>query len=202
MVSPPFLLRLAYPGVTWNFSRKEKVLYLTFDDGPIPEVTPKVLTLLDQYNAKATFFCIGDNVKKHPDVYASLLDNGHTTGNHTFHHYNSWKVTTKIFLADVDDAKKQINSTLFRPPYGKLTPQTLFRLRNNYKIIMWDLISCDFDVTVDKEIVYKNVITHAREGSIIVFHDSIKASENMLYALPKVLEYFSKKGFRFEKIMC
>ena len=200
MVSPPFLLRLAYPGVTWHQSRKEKVLYLTFDDGPIPEVTPKVLALLEQYNAKATFFCIGDNVKKHPDVYASLLVHGHATGNHTFHHYNSWNVSAKYFLKDVEDAKQLIASNLFRPPYGKLTPATLFHLHRNYKIIMWDVISCDFDVTVSKETVYNNVITHAREGSIIVFHDSLKASENMLYALPKVLQYFSERGFKFEKL--
>ncbi len=200
MVRPPLLLRFLYPGVKWHFPRKDKVLYLTFDDGPVPEVTPHVLELLDQYNAKATFFCIGDNVRKHPDVYASLLAKGHTIGNHTYHHYNSWKVSTKTFLDDTAAAKQYINSTLFRPPYGKLTPGTLFGLRNAYKIIMWDVISCDFDSTVPKETVYNNVIQFAKEGSIVVFHDSLKASENMLYALPKVLEHFSKLEFRFEKI--
>jgi peptidoglycan-N-acetylglucosamine deacetylase len=200
MIKIPGLLKLAYPGVIWNMPRNENVLYLTFDDGPIPEVTPFVLKTLHDFNAKATFFCIGDNVKKHPDVYAQLLASGNSIGNHTYHHYNSWKVSTGTFINDTNEASKLIASNLFRPPYGKLTPLTLFKLKREYRIIMWDVISCDFDVKESKEKVLANVTNNAREGSIVVFHDSLKASNNMQYALPHVLEYFSKKGFIFKAI--
>jgi len=200
MVRPPLLVRFLYPGVVWNLPTKEKIVYLTFDDGPAPEVTPKVLEMLKQYNAKATFFCIGENVKKNPEVYKSILQNGHTIGNHTFHHYNNWKVKSSLYLKDVEEASKYIDSKLFRPPYGKLKQQTLFVLKKKYRIILWNVISYDFDKNISKETVYNNVIRHTKKGSIIVFHDSIKASENMLYALPKVLEYYSEKGFKFEVI--
>ena len=200
MVRPPMAFRFLYPGAVWNISTKEKIVYLTFDDGPIPEVTSKVLELLDQYHAKATFFCIGENVKKYPTIFSSLLASGHAIGNHTYHHYNSWKVRSGMYLKDVEEASKYISSTLFRPPYGKLKAGTFFSLRRKYTIIMWDVITCDFDVKVAKEKVFENVIMNAKEGSIIVFHDSKKASENMLYALPKVLAYYSEKGFRFEAI--
>ena len=150
MVRPPLILRLLYPDVTWSFPTKEKNIYLTFDDGPVPEVTPKVIELLKKYNAIATFFCIGENVKKHPHVYASLLEAGHTIGNHSYHHYKCWKVNAKTYLDDVEDAAGLIKSDLFRPPYGKLTFKTLFALKRKYRIIMWDVISCDFDVNVSK----------------------------------------------------
>jgi peptidoglycan/xylan/chitin deacetylase (PgdA/CDA1 family) len=200
MVRPPLYLRRLYPGVTWSYPCAEKVLYLTFDDGPIPEVTPQVLSLLKSYNAQATFFCIGENVEKHPDVYKQVQEAGHRIGNHTYHHYNSWKVRYRDFIKDVDKAQRFIQSDLFRPPYGKLTARTLYMLRKQYRIIMWDVISCDFDTKVSKEDVLQNVLTHAENGSIIVFHDSIKASKNMLYALPEVLKYFSEKGYVFRKI--
>ena len=195
MVSPPFFLRLAYPGVTWQMSRKEKVLYLTFDDGPQPEITNKVLDLLKEYNAKATFFCIGENVKKHPDIYNRILSEGHRVGNHSNTHPSSWKVNTTAYLNDVEEASRIISSDLFRPPYGKLTPRTLFALRKKYRIIMWDVITGDFDEKVSAAQVEKNVINNAKNGSIIVFHDSVKAGPRMLEVLPRVLEYFIKKGF-------
>lgn len=200
MVRPPLYLRRLYPGVTWNFKCAEKVLYLTFDDGPVPEVTPQVLNLLKQYNAEATFFCIGENVFKHPEIYKQVQDAGHRIGNHSFHHYNSWKVHYRDYIKDVEKAQKIINSDIFRPPYGKLTARTLFTLRKQYRIIMWDVISCDFDTKVPKEEVLDNVLRFAENGSIIVFHDSIKASKNMLYALPLVLKHFSEKGYIFKKI--
>ena len=200
MIRPPWYLRLAYPGVIWNIPSDQKIIYLTFDDGPIPEVTPQILSILNKYNAKATFFCIGDNVRKNPELYNQLLEDGHATGNHTFHHYNSWKISKTRFLQDVYEARQLINSTLFRPPYGKLTPSTLFSLRKDYKIILWDVISCDFDVRVPKETVLYNSLKYTRPGSIIVFHDSLKAANNVLYTLPLYLEHFSKLGFEFKKL--
>lgn len=200
MVRPPRYLRFLYPGVTWHLPTSEKVLYLTFDDGPVPEVTPQVLDLLEKYKAKATFFCIGDNVRKSPDLFERICSAGHQVGNHTYHHYNAWKVNRHVFLDDVAAAKKLIPSNLFRPPYGKLTPLTLLALRKTYQIIMWDVISCDFDVRVRPEMVLQNVLDFSGPGSIIVFHDSIKAAPNMLYALPKVLEHFSREGYTFRAL--
>ena len=179
MVKPPLYLRRLYPGVTWNFKCAEKVLYLTFDDGPVPEVTPQVLSILKNYNASATFFCIGENVVKYPELYEQVKEAGHRIGNHTYHHYNSWKVHYRDFIKDVEKAKKIIQSDLFRPPYGKLTARTLFTLRKKFRIIMWDVISCDFDTKISKEQVLSNVLAHAKNGSVIVFHDSIKASKNI-----------------------
>jgi len=200
MVRPPTYLRFLYPGVVWNFPTTEKIIYLTFDDGPIPEVTSKVLDLLKQYNAQATFFCIGENVKKHPEVYKRILAEGHGVGNHTYTHPNCWKVNADDFCENVKKASTVIHSNLFRPPYGKLTPRTLFRLRKKYRIIMWDVISCDFDEKVPAEQVKKNVLTHAGNGSIVVFHDSLKAAPRMLKVLPEVLEYYAKRDFIFKKI--
>jgi peptidoglycan/xylan/chitin deacetylase (PgdA/CDA1 family) len=200
MIKPPRYLQLLYPNATWNFSRLEKVLYLTFDDGPIPDITPKVLALLDEYDAKATFFCIGENVIKHPEIFSDILKHGHQIGNHTYHHKNAWKVSYEEYILDIEKAAPIINSQLFRPPYGKLTPRSLWHLHKNYKLIMWDVISCDFDVLVDKYTVLSNVLNNATNGSIIVMHDSLKASENMLYALPRILEHFDKQGFIFRAI--
>ncbi len=200
MVRPPTYLRFLYPGVVWNKPTNEKILYLTFDDGPTPEVTSAVLDLLALYKAKATFFCIGENVKKHPTHYNRIKTEGHSIGNHTHTHPNSWKVNSDFYLNDVEEASKVIDSNLFRPPYGKLTPRTLFSLRNKYQIIMWDVISCDFDEKVSTEQVEKNVIDHAANGSIIVFHDSVKAAPRMLKVLPTILKYFTEAGYSFLKL--
>ena len=193
-------MKWLYPGVVWNFSRREKVLYLTFDDGPIPDVTPKVLDILARYNAPATFFSIGDNVRKHPDIFRQIQTAGHRIGNHSFHHYNSWKVTATDYIHDVEFATSVIDSDLFRPPYGKLTPRTLWYLRKKFRIVMWDVISCDFDTKVSAEQVYQNVIENVGPGSVVVFHDSLKAAPSMLVALPKVLDYFKKEGYVFRII--
>ena len=200
MVNPPKYLQLLYPSATWRIPSEEKAMYLTFDDGPIPDITPKVLDLLDQYNAKATFFCIGENVIKHPEIYSDILKRGHQTGNHTYHHKNAWKVKYEDYIRDIEKASKVIDSTLFRPPYGKLTPRTLWFLHKKYQLIMWDIISCDFDLQINKETVLSNVLNTATKGSIIVMHDSVKARENMLYALPRILEHFNKQGFTFKAI--
>jgi peptidoglycan-N-acetylglucosamine deacetylase len=200
MVKVRWWMKWLYPGVVWNFSRREKVLYLTFDDGPIPDVTPKVLDILARYNAPATFFSIGDNVRKHPDIFRQIQTAGHRIGNHSFHHYNSWKVTATDYIHDVEFATSVIDSDLFRPPYGKLTPRTLWYLRKKFRVVMWDVISCDFDTKVSAEQVYQNVIENVGPGSVVVFHDSLKAAPSMLVALPKVLDYFKKEGYVFRII--
>ena len=200
MVRPPTYFRFLYPGVVWNKPSKEKILYLTFDDGPTPEVTSSVLDLLSSHQAKATFFCIGENVEKHPALYNRIKAEGHSIGNHTHTHPNSWKVNSDFYLNDVEEARKVINSNLFRPPYGKLTPRTLFSLRNKYQIIMWDVISGDFDEKVSVEQVQRNVIKNATNGSIIVFHDSVRAAPRMLEVLPKILKHFTESGYSFLKL--
>ncbi|MBK9639033.1 MAG: polysaccharide deacetylase family protein [Bacteroidetes bacterium] len=200
MVRPPTYLRFLYPGVVWNKPTNEKILYLTFDDGPTPEVTSTVLDLLSSYKAYPTFFCIGENVKKHPTLYNRIKAEGHSIGNHTNTHPNSWKVKYDFYLNDVEDAKKVIDSNLFRPPYGKLTPRTLFALRKKHQIIMWDVISCDFDEKVSAQQVEKNVIDYAINGSIIVFHDSVKAAPRMLKVLPLILKHYTESGYAFLKL--
>jgi peptidoglycan/xylan/chitin deacetylase (PgdA/CDA1 family) len=187
---------------------KEKIIYLTFDDGPHPVVTPFVLDTLKQYNAKATFFCIGKNVVAHADIYRRVLDEGHRVGNHTFNHLNGWKVSDELYLKNILEAGRYIDSSLFRPPYGKITRfqvKLLTGIRNspvnsNFKIIMWDVLSGDFDVSLSAETCSLNVIKNAAPGSVVVFHDSEKAFPRLKEALPKALQYLSEKGYKFEAI--
>ena len=175
-------------------------MYLTFDDGPIPEITPWVLETLKKFNAKATFFCVGDNVNKNPTVFQQVLADGHAIGNHTFSHINGWNSDNIPYFHDVRHCAKLVKSTLFRPPYGRLTPKQTQFLTRHYDIVMWDVLSGDFDQNISKEDCLRNVISAAKRGSIIVFHDSLKAAERMMYALPRVLEYFAAKGYRFEHL--
>ncbi|MFT3703843.1 MAG: polysaccharide deacetylase family protein [Agriterribacter sp.] len=201
-VKTPWLLKKLYPKGVWNISGKEKVLYLTFDDGPHPQATPFVLDTLSIYNAKATFFCIGKNVQQYPDIYARILNEGHKTGNHTFHHLNGWKTDDKKYFKDIIDTKKYIDSDLFRPPYGRISKLQLKYLTETFgmNVIMWSVLSGDFDKKISRETCLKNVALSSKPGSIIVFHDSEKAFEKMKYALPKLLELFSEKGYRFDKL--
>jgi len=209
-IKTPKLLKTIFPKYVWNISNKEKVLYLTFDDGPTPEITNWILNTLKAYNAKATFFCIGANVNKFPDIFKHIIESGHAIGNHTANHLKGWKTKKNIYLENIkacDTIFKSKNITpllnvkLFRPPYGKITrKQAKALLKIGYKIIMWDVLSFDWDSKTKKETCFKNVITNSKPGSIIVFHDSKKASRNMMYALPKVLDYFSKKGYVFKSI--
>lgn len=175
-------------------------LFLTFDDGPNPEVTPIVCSLLEKYNAKATFFCVGDNVKKHPEVFQQLIDAGHSVGNHTFNHLNGWKTKNRLYYKNILKASECIDSNLFRPPYGRITRQQSMRLKDKYDIIMWDVLSVDFDSKVNASQCADNVIKNAKNGSIIVFHDSLKASATMLKALPEVLQHFANLNYQFTAI--
>lgn len=241
--------KVLYPSLTWNLPEKEKILYLTFDDGPIPEVTPWVLSLLKEYNAQATFFCIGENVEKNLGIFNRILAEGHSVGNHTFNHLNGWKTTTKTYLENVRLAEKAIcagrterreqrketfpiNSSppeyhrekgnrgvstiyncinkvkgksvypekrLFRPPYGRITPSQIKKLKQlDYEIVMWDVVSMDFNQNIPAEKCLRNVTENSGPGSIIVFHDSLKAEKNLKKVLPEILAYFKKEGYRMD----
>lgn len=207
-VKTPKLVPKLFPNYIWNIETNKKELFLTFDDGPIPDVTPWVLDTLNSFNAKATFFCIGDNVRKHPEVFRRIVAEGHTIGNHTHNHIKGWKTKTPEYIENFLLAEKtmqleirnQKSKTvkLFRPPYGQIKPQQGTKiLELGYKIVMWDVLSFDWDATVSEEICLNNVLSKSKPGSIIVFHDSLKASRNMRYALPKVLKHFSNQGYSF-----
>ncbi len=179
---------------------KQGTIYLTFDDGPVPGVTDVILDQLKDAGALATFFCIGDNVKKHPDLYNRIQADGHATGNHTFHHLNGWKTENETYFEDVQLCDAVVKSELFRPPYGRISYNQIQELKKEYKIIMWDVLSGDFDTTIDADTCTGHVIANATDGSIIVFHDSEKAKERVLKSLPVILKYFKEKGFKFEAI--
>jgi len=200
-VKTPAIIPALFPNYVWSINTSNQELYLTFDDGPTPVVTNWTLDTLDTFNAKATFFCIGKNVEKYPEIYNEILLNGHAVGNHTQNHVKGWKASHQNYIKNVEEAKKHIDSSLFRPPYGKLTPkQGKTLLEKKFKIVMWDVLSMDWDTSISPETCLENVINKSNPGSIIVFHDSVKASVNLRHALPKVLEYFSEKGFEFKKL--
>ena len=204
LIKTPFWLRALYPNCTWKIPSKEKVIYISFDDGPHPEATPFVLAALKKFNAKATFFCIGNNVLKHPNVYESILLQGHQVGNHTYDHLNGWKTETPTYIENIKDPTNLIESNLFRPPYGRITTKQIKNIKSDSKcpqhIIMWDVLSGDFDLKLTGEDCAKNVIKNTQPGSIIVFHDSQKSWERMSVALPIVLAYFSNLGYRMEAL--
>jgi peptidoglycan/xylan/chitin deacetylase (PgdA/CDA1 family) len=182
-------------------NRNEKVIYMTFDDGPHPEITPFALETLALYEVKATFFCIGNNVKRYPEVYKKLINAGHKTGNHTHTHMNGWKVSTPAYMENTVFCSGAMESTLFRPPYGKIKPSQAKALQKEFNIVMWSLLSGDFDREISPEKCLENVIKNARSGDIIVFHDSEKAFKNLRYALPRSLEALSEKGYSFSPII-
>jgi peptidoglycan/xylan/chitin deacetylase (PgdA/CDA1 family) len=199
----PWILKKLYPERVWNIKTRDKILYLTFDDGPHPEATSFVLEELKKYNARATFFCIGKNVKKNFSIYEQMISEGHKPGNHTFHHLNGWKTNDKQFLEDIAEAAKIIDSNLFRPPYGRITrfqSRAISGEKLHLKTIMWDVLSGDFDPSVTGENCFLNVINNAELGSIIVFHDSTKAFMALKYALPRILEYYSEKDYQFKTL--
>ena len=197
---PPLCYRAFFPGAHWRLNKNEKAVYLTFDDGPIPEMTPWVLDLLDRYGIKAVFFCVGDNVRKYPEIYREILARGHRTGNHTFHHLQGLNVSAKTYLKDVKEAEKLIDSKLFRPPYGHLRLPQFFGLRKDYTLILWDVVTRDYSCRMTPERVFDNVKKYTRNGSIIVFHDSLKGGEKTRYALPRSIEWLLEQGYRFKLI--
>lgn len=237
----PLVVKKMFPNYVWDIATHDNIIYLTFDDGPTPEITNWTLDVLNQFNAKATFFCIGNNIEKHPDIFQDILNDQHAIGNHTQNHIKGWTTKTKDYLEDINKAQENIekahavfqaslpkgdkkdskliplntvemqNSELknwnskirtpFRPPYGQIAPKQGKQLIDlGYKIIMWDVLSFDWDMRISKENCCQNVISKTKKGSIIVFHDSVKAAPNMQYTLPKVLEYFSKKGYVFKSL--
>ncbi|TCO28928.1 peptidoglycan/xylan/chitin deacetylase (PgdA/CDA1 family) [Pedobacter psychrotolerans] len=216
LIKSPLLLKWYYPSLLWNKSRTEKVIYLTFDDGPIPNVTDFVLKTLKAFHAKATFFCIGDNIVKHPEVYAKVINDGHAIGNHTFNHLKGWKTDDETYIQNTLKCQQLTQTNLFRPPYGRIKKSQIRSLESlvisqqsdsrlptqdsQLKIVMWDVLSGDFDINLSPEKCYQNVINHTENGSIIVFHDSLKAFDRLEYTLPLVLKYFTEKGFTFSTL--
>ncbi len=205
-VKTPWWLKKIYSSYIWSVDTKEKILYLTFDDGPHSIATSFVLDELKKYNAKASFFCIGKNVLSEPQIYKRIIDEGHAIGNHTYNHFNGWKTKDDIYLSDVSEAGKYIDSILFRPPYGRITS---FQAKNIKaalkkpvaKIIMWDVLSGDFDDSLTGQQCLQNVILNAKKGSIIVCHDSPKSFSKLEFYLPLILNFFEKEGYRFEKLI-
>lgn len=233
LVKTPWLLKKLYPSsLVWHMPRDEKAIYITFDDGPIPGVTPWVLETLKKYEARATFFCIGDNVRKHPAIYGRLLEEGHAAGNHTFNHLNGWKTPDDAYLENIEACAMLVKSGLFRPPYGRISRSQLKKMQqdsvtfaaprkrqptgaqhpggegtglpavaSSLRVVMWDVLSGDFDRSLSPEKCLKNVLAHAENGSIVVFHDSLKAEERLRYALPRALEAWKGKNFELKKLV-
>ena len=199
-ITIPRILRSFFPSLVWEMPRDEKKIFLTFDDGPHPIITPKIIDLLRRYDAKATFFCVGRNVEANKDIFNMILKEGHSVGNHTYNHDRGWRTATKDYIESVERANEHINSNLFRPPHGRIKYSQIRALQQKYKIITWTVISYDWDKSITSDDCFNNIIRNADSGSIIVFHDSEKAINNMLPTLERVLKYYKSKGFTFEKI--
>lgn len=200
LVKTPQFIQNLFPNFTWRIPGTEKVLYLTFDDGPVPEITPWVLKQLEAHNAQATFFCVGDNINKHRDVFQQVIAQGHAIGNHTLNHLNGWTTENISYFHNVRHGANLVDTVLFRPPYGQMKPKQAQFLQRHYRIVMWDVLSGDFDAKLSPEQCLHNVTNNAGPGSIVVFHDSLKAEERLKYALPRVLDHFTGLGYRFEKL--
>lgn len=196
---PGFFTSL-FKDIVWRYSETEKVVYLSFDDGPIPEVTPWVLNLLRKEEIKASFFCVGENVMKYPEIYRQILNDGHSVGNHTYNHWQGLKKDNQDYFSNIEKAKFYIDSDLFRPPHGWLRTSQYQYLRKHYRIIMWDLISCDYDPRIKPEKVFRNITDYVRSGSVITFHDSLKAKRNLIKVLPITIQWIKEQGYRFEVI--
>jgi peptidoglycan/xylan/chitin deacetylase (PgdA/CDA1 family) len=197
---PPFFFRMLFPGACWRIDKSQKQVYLTFDDGPIPEVTPWVLDVLDSYQIKACFFCVGDNVKKYPDIYRMIIDRGHQVGNHTYSHLHGWILSAEKYQRNVDEADALIGSRLFRPPHGHLPMKCFFQLKATCKIIMWDVVTRDYSKRMTAKGVFNVVRRYTRPGSIIVFHDSMRSWNRLQTALPKSIEWLKAQGYSFGRI--
>ena len=198
---PPLLYRLLFPEALWRFKKKgRKVVYLTFDDGPIPEVTPWVLDTLDRYRIKATFFMVGENVCRNPGLFEEIKKRGHSWGNHTMHHIQGMKVRSVNYLRDLNAAHTVIQSSLFRPPHGIIRWAQAKVIKNHYNIVMYDLVTRDYSRKLSPDQVFENVRRYARNGSIIVFHDSLKARKNIMATLPRAIEWLQSEGYEFARL--
>ncbi|RAJ75708.1 peptidoglycan/xylan/chitin deacetylase (PgdA/CDA1 family) [Chitinophaga dinghuensis] len=203
LTKTPGIIKAIYSSCIWDMPASTNAVYLTFDDGPHPEATPFVLDQLKKYGAKGTFFCIGKNVIAYPEIYQRILEEGHSIGNHTHNHVNGWKTSTEKYIENVMLAREYIDSPLFRPPYGRITPFQIRMLKKQIpgaKIIMWDLLSGDFDTDINGEACVQNVVFKLKPGAIVVFHDSTKAWERLSYALPRVLEFCKKQKFELRAL--
>jgi len=204
-IKTPWVIKKIFPSYVWNMPKNEKNIYLSFDDGPHPEITLFVLEELEKYRAEASFFCVGHNVALYPNVYKKILDNGHVVGNHTFNHPNGWETSTKEYLEDVAAASKYIETNLFRPPYGRIKSQQAKGLKKamnneNTRVIMWDVLSLDFDTSFSPQQCLRNVMKNSANGSIVVFHDSEKAFTNLRYSFPEAIKQLAEQGYQFKKL--
>lgn len=199
-IKTPEILKRLYPRQVWSLPETRKEIFLTFDDGPTPSITDWTLKELKKFGAKATFFLVGQNAEKYPDLIEAIRKEGHSIGNHTYKHLNGWSTNTNAYIKDILRCNEIVDSKLFRPPYGRITKSQTSIMLNRYQVVMWDVLSGDFDQTITKERCLKNVLNNTQAGSIIVFHDSVKAADRMQYALPRVLEYYAKKGFAFSPL--
>lgn len=199
-VKSPKIFVLLYPDLIWRMDNAEKKIYLTFDDGPEKSVTPELLNILDQFEAKATFFCVGKKAEQHPEIIEQIKTSGHAIGNHTFQHLKGKQVSISTFVEDVVKCDKHVNSNLFRPPYGSIKKGQINDLKERYKIFMWTVLPGDFDKKVSKEKCLQRSVRYTRNGTIIVFHDSIKSKDKVLYTVPKYIEHFQKLGYTFEAL--
>lgn len=205
-----FLMRALYPNFIWRIPTQKKEIFLTFDDGPIPEITDFVLAELSKYQAKATFFCIGENIEKHPNIFQKIVNDQHTIGNHTFNHLRGWDTEEKIYVDNfkkcedeifrqIPNPKSQIPN-LFRPPFGRIKRRQAKEILKSHEIIMWDVLTGDYEQSLSKDKILTKVLQNTEQGSIVLFHDSVKASKNMMYVLPRVLEYFSEREYIFKAL--
>lgn len=198
---PSFFQRVFSGYITCRIPKAEKILFLTFDDGPTPDISDFILESLRQFNAYATFFCVGQNIQRHPDVFQKCITLGHSIGNHTYSHKNGWKTSNIEYFRDIEKFNEIFKTKLFRPPYGRLKLSQLRHLNRMFDIYLWSVLSYDFDNNISADICLKNIIRYSDNGSIIVFHDNVKAIKNLSYALPRVLQHFSEKGFKFNAIL-
>ena len=200
LVKTPRFIKALFPNFIWNVPTNEKEIFITFDDGPIPEVTPWVINKLAEYNAKATFFCVGENIAKHPDVFDLVKKAGHSVGNHTYNHLSGWNTENVPYFLNTKKCAQFAQTELFRPPYGRMKPAQIQFISRHYSVVMWDVLSGDFDQALSPATCAHNVIQRANKGSIVVFHDSLKAQRNMKYALQKTLDHFSALGYKFSAL--
>ena len=200
LVKTPPLIKSLFNDFIWDIDTDEKTAFLTFDDGPVPDVTPWVLDILKEYGFKATFFCVGENVEKHYDIYQRILAEGHTVGNHTYNHINGWFEDNTVYMDNILKCDALFSTYFFRPPYGKIKKSQYTALQLHKSVVMWDILSGDFDTSITNEKCLSNVVDHYKSGSVIVFHDSLKAKDKLMYALPGVLEHLTDHGFKSESL--